>query len=333
VLLSFNPISRFAVGVQLGGQAVRVALTDLNGNRITSRMEPSSSFPTLAEAVRFIHQSVREVLAEARVDDSLLLGIGVGVPGPLDETPEGRVTLPRFPGDAHFPLREALTLRADLPVIIDNNSNVAALAEKWFGQGAGYRDILYILAETGIGCGLIVHGQLVRGRRGGSGEIGHTTIDVNGEPCVCGNRGCVETFVSIPRIESIVRRRLAQDYADERSLFGGRADAVTFDDVVRAAHLGSRLARQTLEDAGRYLGVAVANAVNLLNPELVIVGGKLGMSTPIVADAVQAAVHSRVFSAKGKRTPVVASTLADAVVLGAAALVIDEAFSFFTALP
>lgn len=332
ILLSFNATWRFAVGVQLGGSTIRVALTDLNGNRIASRQTASSSFATLSAAAAFIDSSIRETMEETGIDPSRLLGVGVGVPGPLNETPEGRLTVPRLRVDTSVPLRDMLKYRSDLPVLIDNNSNVAALAEKWFGRGIGYRNFVYVLAELGIGSGLVLGGQLMRGAHGESGEIGHTTIDLDGERCDCGNRGCLETLVSIPRIEAAVRSGLSRDFGEELPLFGQRPEAVTFDDIVRALQQGSRLAKQALEDAGHHLGVGIANTINLLNPEVVIVGGKLGMSSPVLIEAVQSAVRSRVLSEKGKRTPVVASNLEDAVVLGAAALVIDDAFSFFSVL-
>jgi predicted NBD/HSP70 family sugar kinase len=218
----------------------------------------------------------------------------------------------------------------EYPVIIGTNSGAAAISEKWFGKGIGYDNFIYITADTGIGSAMIINGNLYKGAFGEAGGIGHFTIDLDGRQCSCGKYGCLETWVSIPRIEEETKRRLKLHHMDELPLFEKGVEEIGFDDIVRALHEGSALCRQIMVESGRYLGIGVANLIDLINPELVIIGGRLGTCSGELIDSLRTTVETRVLSARGKRTPMITSDLDNAVVRGAAALVIDNTFSFFS---
>ncbi|MBD2847085.1 ROK family transcriptional regulator [Paenibacillus sp. IB182496] len=329
VQLVFNRDCFFSIGIQLSRSRVKVAIMNMEGDALALRHRYDTRAMPFGEVMQFVHRAVDQVIAEAAVAPKLVLGIGVVVPGPLDETEEGEVSPPDFYGQSRIPLRRLLHEAHHLPVMMDNNANAAAIAEKWFGKGIGRKHFMTVLAENGIGSGLIVSDHLLRGDTGEAGVIGHTTIDYAGERCSCGNYGCVETFVSIRQIEENVRRKLKLAPGEERERFPADLDALAFADIVLALEQGSALCEQAMREAGSYLGIGIANAVNLLNPEAIILSGKLGTATPILAKAVQETIRARVLSAKGKRTPVEVSELENAIVLGAGALVIDDTFSFF----
>lgn len=333
VLLSFNPVCYYAIGVHVGRSKVAVALSDLDGNVVCLYSQGIATDSAFETVLSYIHQGIRHVMEEGSIHADHILGIGVGLPGPLNQTDEGLVSPPYFFGQANIPLRKMLEDQHRLPVYIDNSSNAAALAEKWFGKGIGLQHFLYIFAENGIGAGLVANGNLYRGSYGEASIIGHSTISIGGERCTCGNYGCLETFVSIQKIVDQGKFKLKHEFADERKWFPEEIETITFDDLVAAQNRGSKLAEQLFREAGHYLGIGIANAINMFNPEIVFLGGKLGRSSDYLADAVKAALLNQVLVHRGKKTPVVVSEIAQPVVLGAAALAIDNAFFLYSELP
>ncbi|MDQ0338679.1 glucokinase-like ROK family protein [Caldalkalibacillus uzonensis] len=333
VLLGFNHQCYYAFGVELGRSKIKVALTDLEGNFLSLRMKETQPTEKISSILDYIHQTLEAILQETSVDRHKILGVGVGLPGPLNENEQGCISPPNFYNEKEIPLRAMLQDILQFPVIIDNDANVAALAEKWFGQGIGVNNFMYIMADVGIGSGIVIDGELHRGLFGESGEIGHSTIDVYGEKCSCGNYGCLETFSSLPKVVERFRKKLKLAMPDEPTLVADvDPETIHFEDIVAAACNGSHLAQQTIQEAGQYLGVGIANAVNLLAPELVIVGGKLSEGRQLLRDAIQSTLRVRALGISGKRIPVVLSGFKEGVVLGASALVINETFSLFSNL-
>ncbi|GIM47940.1 xylose repressor [Collibacillus ludicampi] len=327
VLLTFNEKCYYAVGVELGRSSVKMALTDLNGKFLSFRMKGTSGRETIFQIVRYVKNSLEEMLKETGIDRSLVLGIGVGLPGPLNEIEGGYfISPPNFYSEKMITLRSILDETLDFPVMIDNDANVAALTEKWFGKGKHLKNFIYVLADVGIGSGIIVNGNLYRGLNGEAGEIGHSTVDLFGEKCSCGNYGCLETLVSIPKIEEAVQKKLKIAPEKERNIYGESIDSITFHEIVSALKNHSAIAQQTFEEAAQYLGVAISNLINFFAPEMVILGGGIGF-VPYVLEVVKSTVATRVLSIGGKRIPIVSSEFRDGVVLGAAALVINDTFA------
>lgn len=330
MLLTFNPTCYYAIGVQFGRQKVAIALTDLDGNILASRnrlFDFSEKFQTVLD---FIHGSIDEVMDEADIQLERILGIGIGLPGPLNESQDGTISPPNFYDQQHIPLRDLFEKRHNLPVFLDHSSNVAALSEKWFGKGKGTHHLLYVFVESGIGAGLFIGGQLYRGINGEAGIIGHTTIDYDGVLCSCGNYGCLETLATIDHVEATVKKRLKLGSEKERRLYPACIEDIRLADVIRAEQHHSFIAAQIFEETGRYLGVGIANIVNLFDPQLVIIGGKLGLASPRIMEGIQETLKNRTLSHKSKRIPVLASELENPVVLGASALVIDDAFTLYS---
>lgn len=250
------------VGVcDIGGTQLRVALADRAGNLITRRAMPHLT----RDPDAVISRIANELLSLAQKYGVTLQGIGASVPGPLDAA-RGVILFSPNLGWRDVAFTEALAARMQVPIALDDDANCAALGEQWrdgIAGGNSARDMVYIIVGTGIGSGLILDGKLYRGATGGAGEIGHTTIEPNGPLCSCGNRGCLEVLAAGP---ALLRR--AHDLG---------LTCLTTSEVIAQARGGDTKALQMVQEAGRYLGIGLANVVNLLNPELIVIGGGVAL--------------------------------------------------------
>ena len=204
-----------------------------------------------------------------------------------------------------------LNRRLELPIEVDNDANLGALGEMQWGAGRGYRDFTYLKVTTGIGAGLVLEGRLYRGAAGTAGEIGHTTIDENGPVCRCGNRGCLELFAATPALLELLRRRTD--------------GTMTVRELIDCSDAGDPGCRRVLEDAGRHIGVALANLCNLISPQLIVVGGELAAAGDALLQPMREATARGAVPAAGQRVNIVPGELGDrAGVLGAVALALVE---------
>ncbi len=322
VLLSINSTCFYSIGVAIGRSAVKMAITDLCGNMISYQTKETSNQESIIDIIDYIKDHIEKILVEEEIEPSKLLGIGVGIPGPINESSEGFITIPNFYDVRNVPLRRILQNAFSLPVILDVNANVAALAERWFGRGVRCNNFVYIMADAGIGSGIIINGELYRGGTGESGFIGHSTVDMFGEQCHCGNFGCLETFVSTTKVVMNVQKQLVMKGLKNSG------ENLTFDDIVHFLQIGSSITQNVVEEAGKFLGVGVANVISFFDPEMIIVGGRLVELGDLFIDSLRKVVQSHVIGYGGKSTPIIVSDFTDGVVLGAAALVIIEAFTY-----
>jgi predicted NBD/HSP70 family sugar kinase len=319
-ILRFVDESRSLLGVELGASHVSVVRTDLRGHvlarggaEVPVAQDPHGTLATMTRIAREVcHAS----------GGTHLVGIGLGLPTPLQDG-RGAVLSPRlFPAwegvDAAAPLVEAF----EVPVHADNDANLGALAEHWWGAGRGVDDLAYIKVATGVGAGILIGGEIHRGARGIAGEIGHTSIDPQGARCRCGLTGCLEAFVGTTYLLDRVRQACAArgtspSWAEPHPTVGG---------LIAAAAAGDPVAAALVEDAGRHLGVAVANLVNLVNPARVILGGRLTDAGPVLLRALEATVRERALWTSVDAYEVRSGTLGDdAVALGAATAILRDA--------
>ena len=251
------------VAVDIGGTHIRVAV-----------YEPDSITP-------IAHQRTRSLAHEPGVYDRLeqaiemvwpggkVRAIGIASPGPLDPHTGTILATPNIPEWQNFPLTSKLSKHFDVPAFLDNDANMAGLAEWQFGAGKGHQDVVYLTISTGIGGGVISGGCLMQGFRGMAAELGHMIVDPNGPLCGCGQRGHIESFSSGPSIARYVAEQLA---AGERSSLQSLANVGTVQ-IAEAARAGDALAISAFERAGHYLGIAVANYLAIFDPSIVIFGG------------------------------------------------------------
>ena len=299
----------FAVGLDLGHQHIRVAVVDLAGHPVVDEWSAAEVDHAPLENLDLAAELVSSGLREAGVDAAEVLGVGMGVAAPIDRR-TGRLRAgPILPGwDGIEPAAE-MERRLGLAVELDNDANLGALGERAFGAGRGSEDFAYIRLSAGIGAGLILGGRPYHGAGGVAGEIGHVLSDPAGPVCRCGNRGCLEAVAGPVAVAAQVAR--------------GAGRPVTVADLLALAAGGDRGAREAIAGAGEAVGRAISTLVNLLNPELVVVGGDLAQTGAVLLDPIAVAIARHSVAPAAGAVTVCAGTLgARAEVLGAAALVL-----------
>jgi predicted NBD/HSP70 family sugar kinase len=313
-LVSLDPGAGVAVGIDFGHSHVRVAVADLAHTVLGEASEPLDVDRAASAGVALAGRLVRRLLGEAGVEPARVVGVGMGVPGPLvrDGGEVGDSSI--LPGWIGSRPRELMEAELGLPVRVENDANLGALAETAWGAGKGCADLLYVKVASGVGAGVMVGGRLFHGARGTAGELGHLTIDAAGPVCRCGNRGCVEAFAGADAILDPLRLRHGPD--------------LTLRAVVERALAGDQGCRRVIADAGRALGVAIAGACNLLAPERVVVGGELAQAGDVLLARVRSAFRAAALGAV-RDTEVLGGVLGErAEVLGAVALVLRESERF-----
>jgi len=329
IVLQFQDDAFGLVGVDLGSSHVGVALTDLRGKVLVwqERAHPVSTDPDGTREL--MGALIDECLARWGRGPDRLVGIGVAVPSPVDPRhPEqlSEVALPAWKGRAGLGF---LSDRFGVPVLMDNNANLGALAEHWWGAGQGVDDVTYVKIGTGIGSGHIVGGRLYRGSTGAAGEIGHIAIDPQGAPCSCGLRGCLCTLVGAQPL--VLRAAALRAEHPESRLAGGEISLAAIED---AALAGDPLANQLVREAAGHLAVAIANMLNVLNPAMVIIGGGLARVGELLLAPLRSAVRSRALLWSAASAQIVTSPLGSrAVALGAATLALESALADLKRFP
>jgi glucokinase len=315
----------FVVGVDIGGTNMVAAVVNSHNAEVVSRgairteaqRGPQDGFNRLGNLID-------AVVHEAGLAIDRVGGIGVGCTGPLDSI-SGRVhnpyTLPTW-DDA--PLVDHLAARFKLPVVLLNDAHVAALGEHWAGSGRGTQHMIYITVGTGIGSGIILGGRLYRGVGLMAGEVGHQVIDINGPACYCGARGCLEMLAAGPAIARFAAERATPDGLLLR-LVGDDRSRITAQTVYEAATEGDPTALEILRQTGFYLGVGVANLLNTLAPEIVILGGGVMQGWPLIAPTMLETIGQREAVVPFSQTRIVPASLKlNAGVIGAARGLLDS---------
>ena len=325
MLLELSPDGGCAVGVEIGVDFISVVLTDfiaqiLWRQRISS--DPEDGQGVIVERAEAIVRAALEIGKDRGLRP---LGIGVGVPGLVDVQQGSLVFAPNLRW-RDVPLRQMWTQRFNLSVFVENEANAAALGEYYFGVARDVQSLIYLSAGVGLGGGIIIKGKLFRGSGGYAGEVGHMTMDPNGEPCGCGKRGCWETVVGPRAIVRQVREALETNAESQiRTLVQDDLESIDVDVVVRAAQAGDHVARKALEEVGVQLGIGIANLVNAFNPEMVVLGGALSLASTFLLPVIEETARKHALAQPYDIVKVAASAHgADACVVGAVALVLDE---------
>lgn len=315
---------KYNIGVDIGGTNVKIALVDEKGI-----IAYSNSVPTRAEmgyeyTIQNIISTIKDSLKESNNDISNIGGIGFGLPGQIDSVNGIVRLLPNIPGWVEVSLAKIVQDEFKVPVKLDNDVRVATLGELNFGAGKGCQNLVCLTVGTGVGSGIVLNGQLVRGASMTAGEIGHVVVErADGEICGCGSRGCLEAYASGP---SIVK--MAKDY-----IAGGKStkfkeiaagNEITPYMVFEAAKQGDAVAKQIFNIVGEYLGVALVSVVNLLNPEKIIVGGGVGQAGDLLLNPVREAIQRRCIPTSAAAVEVVPAQLGESAGVVGASLLVNQ---------
>lgn len=312
------------IGVDIGGTKIAAGLVDSTGKVLSQCRVPMVAREGASNALVAVTQAINVVSTNAKATGTmhLIRGIGICCPGPLDSKAGVILNPPNLPCWRNFPLAAELAHRYGYRVRVENDANAAALAEMMWGAGQGCRDIFYATIGTGIGTGIVVNGRLYEGRTGAAGEGGHLSIDYKGPICGCGKRGCIEAFASGPAIARRARAKL-EDHPESRllELARGETDDLSCEMVGEAYTMGDSVAVETVRETVSLLSFWLGNVIDLLDPEVVIIGGGVSsMLQPLFAE-ISAGLPESCVNKRCQEIPLVPARYGnDAGIVGGAAL-------------
>jgi glucokinase-like ROK family protein len=320
--IHLEPNARYVVGVHIGVGMFRVAVANLLDEMLINRMEQFDISAPSVQVTEKMADVIEATLMESGVERSRILGIGIGASG-LVEVATGINLLAPNLNWHNVPLRDYFQSRLRLPVFVDNNVRAMAMGEAYFGSGRGVDSLAFIYGRVGLGAGLISRGQPFRGSISGAGEIGHTVMLLEGgEPCRCGNSGCLETLVSesaILRYADVISKRHPEGIL--ANTMHDRQDISPIERVFSAGRQGDQEVCQMLEERAYYLGVALAGLVNLFNPEMILLGGIFSSGEDFFLETARQVTSQMAFGHMGERVRIASTVFGwKAGVLGAAAL-------------
>ena len=326
--LKLIPDARFAVGVHIGIGLIRVAVTDLQAQIVHNNFADYSIESPHEEILSSVGDLIEKTIADSAVNRKKIIGIGFGASGLVDFQSGVNVLAPTL-GWREVPIRDWLSERIHLPVCVDNNVRAMTLGESLFGLGRGVTSLALVYGRVGVGSGIVVNGEVFRGSAAGAGEIGHTImLPEGGEVCRCGKRGCLETLVSehviIKQAEALAKENPNSILANNLKNPNGDKPIAR---IFAAAREGDRATREMIEHCAYYLGIALTNLVNVLNPELILLAGMFAQGEDLFLPVVQKTVREQAFAGLGERVRVQSTSFGwRAGVIGAAALALNAFF-------
>ncbi|MER5929450.1 ROK family transcriptional regulator [Streptomyces sp. NPDC002054] len=309
--VSLSGDAGIVIGVDFGHTHLRVAVGNLAHQVLAEEAEPLDVDASWVDGFDRAEHLVGRLIESVGTVREKVIGVGLGVPGPIDVESGTLGSTAILPGWAGINPREELSRRLGVPVYVDNDANLGALGELVWGSGRGVKDLAYIKVASGVGAGLVINGQIYRGVGGTAGEIGHITLDESGPVCRCGNRGCLETFAAARYVLPLLQ--------------GTHGPELTMERVVELAREGDPGCRRVITDVGRHVGSGVASLCNLLNPSRVVLGGSLADAGELVLAPIRESVGRYAIPSAARQLSVLTGSLGGrAEVLGALALVLSE---------
>jgi predicted NBD/HSP70 family sugar kinase len=316
-LLELNEAAVAFVGIHFGVRRTTLAAADARGQiRATKSLPSFKSQPE--EALRELPSLVKDVLREAKLPRARLKGVGIAIPGLVDHATGTCVLAPNLRW-VDVPIRAALTKALRTPTVVRNIAQAAAIAEGRLGAARGARSFVWVYVGSGVGACIVIDGRILYGKQGYSGELGHCAVAGNGAPCGCGRIGCLETVASGTAIEAAARARGLADHRAERPRGSHGIDTLA---IAAAARAGDPAATEILAVAGQYLGMGVSYLLNLVNPEMVVIGGRVVQAGECFVDPVRTSVAKHAM--RGEGIPIVPSSVGDDIMVrGAVLLAVD----------
>lgn len=320
-LISINSEAYYVLGIDLARTSISAGIVDLAGNLLTVKRVSSDlnqHFPvTLNTLEETIHSLLDEISPQIK---EKIIAIGIGSPGPLSPSKGVIISPPNFTGWSNIPLKEIMEREFGLPTFIENDAKACALGERWFGCCKNTDNFVYLAVGTGVGAGIIIDGDIYRGEGELAGEIGHTTIDINGPRCSCGNYGCLEIYTSVISLID----RIEKEEGLKSLIRDGHIE--TLSSFYRSAREGNIRAVEILNDYCFWVGVGVVNIINTLSPSAVVLGREaLINGSDLIIPRVEKVVTERSFFITSQQTRILASSIGqDTGVIGAATIALQE---------
>jgi predicted NBD/HSP70 family sugar kinase len=312
------------IGMRLTRKFVLAGLYDIAGTEYQLEKSPIDVKEGVQGAILRMHSTIQTLIERAGGRE--VLGIGIGLPGPFLKQDGKIAVMAEFPGWEGVSLQEDLENAFHIPVYQEHDAYASALAEWWFGgHRQDARFLLSVSMEQGLGAGLIAEGKLYYGSQGVAGEIGHLSIDYDGLPCTCGNRGCLRNYCTTRALLALIKSQLPQH--PDSLLAQSDPDALDLPQIIQAVKAGDAFAQERLRQAARYLGYGIVNTIYAYNPDLIILSEEFSAAGSFYLDAVYEAVQERVLPDLRKNLRIVFSQIkGDSVLMGTVALVIDWLF-------
>jgi len=312
------------IGVDLGGTNIRVAGVSLRGEVFHRRKASTERECGKDAVIENLIRMVRRALEREKKDGRKPIALGVGVPGVILVRRGIIVSSPNLPDWLNVPLKKIIGKEFALPVVVENDANAAAFGEQWVGAGKGANSLICLTLGTGVGGGIILDGKVWHGEDGMAAEVGHTTVNPDGPQCQCGNTGCLEVYASATGIVREARRRLKREDSLLQKNFPGREDRFRAEDVFRAAKRGDRVSLKVIGQMGRYLGIGIANLVNLFNPDMVVLSGGVTAAWNDFIEITREEIRTRAFVIPRERATIRKAKLGDnAGLIGAAGVALQ----------
>jgi predicted NBD/HSP70 family sugar kinase len=331
-LLHFNAEAGYVIGVDLGRSHLTLLMTNLAGQIVARRSGPFDASLGPDVCLQQLIAELMDFTSEQQIGWHQIIGVGLGIPGPMDAASRMLVRPPRMPGWDQFDIRSVMERACKVPIYLDNDANMGARGESQYGAGRNVENMAYVKLATGIGCGLILKGDIYRGSGGTAGELGHVTIDDNGPICDCGNRGCLEAMAGAAAVTYAAAHGIQRDTSGDIAGQVASADkqtgnALDVADVVQAALAGDKAAQEAIQRAGYHIGIALAGLVNIFNPSLILLDGSMARAGELLLEPIRQGIARRGLAASSAITKVELAQLGDnAIALGAVATVIAAAF-------
>lgn len=324
--LEINPVSRLGIGVHLSQESITYVIANLAGTIVGRQRVAGAGSEDPLKVITRMASDIDALISSLDLDRAAIVGIGLATPGPIDR-PEGTIKrAPSLDAWTDFPIRRALATATGFTCQFDNDATAAAIGEYWLGATDGYGVYASVYMGTGIGAGIVIDGTIYRGRSSNVGEIGHVTIDAQGELCPCGNRGCVELYANTSRVSARAAEAVARGELSLR-LTGNPADDFTL--ISAAATRGDTVALALLQNSADYLSAAIISMVNLFDLELIVLSGSAFASAgSIYVRRISQALAERALARDTHPIVVRASVNGhDAAAVGAATLVLQDRLS------
>lgn len=328
VMLHINGQSGYIIGIELTVYHVTGIIVDMRAKKVGKVVKDTRMKDGKEAVIGRMENAIEELIGQAGIDKSKVLGIGISAPGPYDHERGILLNPPNFPGWHNVPITNIIQNRFNIPTYLEKETPAGALAEWWFGGAKGAKSLFVINSnKIGLGGGMIIDGDVYHGFFDGAGDIGHMIVDIDGAQCTCGSYGCLEAMATGLYVQRYVVSEMKRGRNSTVDANAGGADDIDMDDIFKAAEGGDPLCAEALDRAAYYLGVGIGNVINICSPDVIIIGGEMPTLYPRYAEKAVMTVRSRAYPGYNKDVRILPTTFGKEMgAIGAISLVFHNIF-------